>query len=181
LGTDAGARAGITRIGWRYSGGQQRSSYIDNKSQSGGAIMRRWKQRSLVSADSPTTGVRETPGTSDRRAWRDEGQYQGKFYLDWIPYLDQLRRENRNDEVLQMLLEIIPIIERASASGSMRQSLWAVEWAATILRARRQHDEEVELLEAHLRHDSSGTLAARLDRARALLAQSQQGAEVEVR
>lgn len=112
----------------------------------------------------------------DRRRFDELATYEGKSYFDWIPELDLLRAQKRDDEALAILLELIPIVESAttaSYSTPWPHTPWAVERAAIILRRQKRLEEEIALLREHLWYDDGGkTLAIRLARAEVALAKN---------
>ena len=110
-----------------------------------------------------------------REAFQREGQFRGKHFLEWMPELDRLRTEKRDDEALAILLAMAPVGDRASMA--MHQIGWggAVLRIAVIYRRRKMVAEEVEIIEEFLsRHpnDEARDLRARLTKARELLSKT---------
>ena len=108
-------------------------------------------------------------------AFQRDGQFRGKHFLEWIPELDRLRTEGRDDEALSILQAMGPIAE--TAFKAMHQIGWggAVLRIAVIYRRRKMVAEEIEIIEEFLsRHpnDEARELRARLTKARELLSRT---------
>ncbi|MFD1535306.1 3'-5' exonuclease [Pseudonocardia aurantiaca] len=75
------------------------------------------------------------------------GQVRGRFYVDWVPVLDEHRAAKRDDTALVLLLELIDAAERfAQVSGGPPAPAYTAR-AAVIYRRRRNYDAEVVILE----------------------------------
>jgi len=120
-----------------------------------------------------------------REAFQRDGQFRGKHFLEWMPELDRLRTEKRDDEALAILLAMAPAADRAFMA--MHQIGWggAVLRIAVIYRRRKMVAEEVEIIEEFLsRHpnDEARDLRARLTKARELLSRTaRQTGSIEIK
>jgi hypothetical protein len=74
-------------------------------------------------------------------------QVRGRHYVDWVPVLDRLRSEKRDDEALVLLHECIDAAERASRYSGREPAPGYTERAAVILRRRKEYAAEVALIE----------------------------------
>ncbi|GAA3106834.1 hypothetical protein [Streptosporangium carneum] len=118
-----------------------------------------------------------------REAAERAGQVDGRRLTDWIPVLDQLRAQKREDEILVLLERLFPANE--AHARIMRDSPLAsdndvtplvtfYERAAIIHRRRRDYTAEIAVIERYLSHCLPGKaypkMVERLDKARKLQA-----------
>ncbi|GAA1864376.1 hypothetical protein WHI96_19590 [Pseudonocardia tropica] len=100
------------------------------------------------------------------------GQVRGRHFTEWVPHLDELRKQRRDDESLTLLLEIIAAAERAAAIKTMDPPPGYTKRAAVIYRRQRDHLAEVAILERYLRACPPGrgdtTVSERLAKAKQL-------------
>lgn len=88
----------------------------------------------------------ETAGERLRQA-RVAGHVRGRHYVDWVPTLDQMRREKRDDEALALLHEIITAAEKVAAVVGREPAPGYTERAAVIYRRRKDYAAEIALIE----------------------------------
>ena len=69
-------------------------------------------------------------------AEREVSMVRGRHYVDWIPELDRLRSEKRDDEGLVLLMECIDAAERACAFSGREPAPGYTHRASVILRRR---------------------------------------------
>ncbi|MEH1096653.1 hypothetical protein [Micromonospora sp. CPCC 205739] len=81
-----------------------------------------------------------------RRAEDAASQVRGRHYVDWVPILDQWRKERRDDESLALLVEIIDAAERAARVAGREPAPGYTKRAATIYRRRKDYAAEVAVL-----------------------------------
>lgn len=95
---------------------------------------------------------------------------RGRPYHLWPDTVRQLKREQRLDEALELLLECIAAAERDRELGA--PAPWYTEHAAIIYRQRKDYDAEVAVLERWMRVTpfplQAGKIVERLEKARAL-------------
>jgi DNA polymerase III epsilon subunit-like protein len=91
----------------------------------------------------PPVGIYEDLNRLERIA----GQVRGRFYVDWSPVLDEYRTARRDDDALDLLLDVIAGAERVAQVDGGPPAPAYTERAAVIYRRRREHDEEVAILE----------------------------------
>jgi hypothetical protein len=75
---------------------------------------------------------------------------RGKDFVEWVEPIAQLRREGREDEALELLMECIEAAERDSRGRGWVPPSWYTEQAAIILRKRGDRAGEVSLLEGFI-------------------------------
>ena len=76
------------------------------------------------------------------------GQVRGRHFTEWIPLLDQMRKEKRDDDALALLLECIGATERAAAIEGLDPAPGYTERAAIIYHRRRNYDAEIAIIAA---------------------------------
>ncbi|WP_152990483.1 hypothetical protein [Sphaerimonospora mesophila] len=118
-----------------------------------------------------------------REAAERASRVDGRRLTDWIPILDQLRAQKREDETLALLERLFPANE--AFAQIMRDAPLATdtdvnplvsfyERAAIIYRRRKSYAAEVAVIERYLSHCLPGQaypkMVERLDKARKLLA-----------
>lgn len=108
-----------------------------------------------------------------RDAEEAAGQVRGRHYVEWVPTLDQMRTERRDDEALSLLHDILDATERAARVTGLEPASGYYKRAATIYRRRKQYAEEVQVLERFQSACPGGRgsreIDERLSRARDLL------------
>jgi hypothetical protein len=82
-----------------------------------------------------------------RRLGDEAAQVHGRHYVDWVPTLDWLRHEHRDDEALALLTEIIPAAEREARIIGREPAPGYTERAAIIYRRRGDYPAEVAVIE----------------------------------
>lgn len=126
----------------------------------------------------PWVVLRQEPGyrahreRTRRKEAEQAGYVRGRFYTEWVPTLDKLRAEKRDDEALELLLEIIDATERASQIlGEVPPPAYTGR-AAIILRRKKDYAGEVAVLERWMAACPPGAgsdrFIGRLAKARAL-------------
>lgn len=122
----------------------------------------------------------ESPYQLRERQQEEAGQVRGRYYVDWVPTLNELRSAGQDDEALALLLEVIDAAERAAAVSGREPSPGYTERAAVIYRRREDFAAEVAVIERWQAAcpperrgpgATQGRLAHRLAKARELLAQ----------
>lgn len=78
---------------------------------------------------------------------RVAGNVRGRFFIDWIPVLDEHRAAKRDDDALNLLLDVIAAAERAAMVTGGPPAPAYTERAAVIYRRRQDYDAEVAILE----------------------------------
>ena len=126
----------------------------------------------------PWVVLRQEPGyrahreRTRRKEAEQAGYVRGRFYTEWVPTLDKLRAEKRDDEALELLLEIIDATERASQILGEVPPPAYTERAAIILRRKKDYAGEVAVLERWMAACPPGAgsdrFIGRLAKARAL-------------
>lgn len=116
----------------------------------------------------------------DQRCRENEaGQVRGRHYVDWVPTLNELRSAGRDDEALELLLDIIDAAERAAVVSGREPAPGYTERTAVIYRRRGDFASEVAIIERWQAAcpperrgpgATQGRLADRLVKARELLA-----------
>lgn len=120
----------------------------------------------------------EMSGAGERlRRIEAAGMVRGQHYTEWIPTLDALRTEHRDDEALDLLYDIITATERAAELQGIEPAPAYTKRAAVIFRRRRDYANEVTVLERYAAACPPGRgddgLMRRLDKARKLAAQAE--------
>jgi len=109
------------------------------------------------------------------------GEVRGLFYVDWIPTLDKLRTEKKDDAALGILLECVDAAERVARVIGREPAPGYTERAAVIYHRRKEYAAEIAIIERWEaacppeRRGPGATqerLAKRLARARDLAARS---------
>lgn len=122
----------------------------------------------------------ESPYALQQQRQEEASQVRGRHYVDWVPTLDEWRSAGRDDEALDLLLEIIDAAERAAVVAGREPAPGYTKRAAVIYRRRKDFAAEVAIIERWEaacppeRRGSGATqsrLAGRLVKARELLAQ----------
>jgi len=135
-------------------------------------LLNRFKQRCT---DDRTSGARGRQRGEEEAAAR----VRGKHYVDWIETLNRWRSEGRDDESLELLLEIIDAAERHARVVGWEPAPGYTHRAAVIFRRRGDHAAEVAIIERWLAacpperrgpRATQSKLAVRLVKARELLA-----------
>lgn len=107
-------------------------------------------------------------GERERRV-TEAGLVRGRHYLEWVETLDQWRSEKRDDEALELLLEIIDATERAARMMNSSPPPGYTKRAAVIYRRRKDYAAEIAVIERYLMWEpGSEKLAGRLAKAREL-------------
>ncbi|ROO90501.1 hypothetical protein EDD29_8230 [Actinocorallia herbida] len=119
---------------------------------------------------------------ASRAAAERAGQVGGRHYTEWVPVLNEMRTQKRDDESLVLLGKILAAVEEASAiqqTPDLPPGHWIApgyyERVATIHRKRKDYAAEVAVLERYqkLVDWRESKLSARLEKARALLAKAE--------
>lgn len=92
-------------------------------------------------------GYRARLDRAQARAVDQAGMVQGRYYSEWVPVLDRLRAEKRDDQALPMLIEIISAVERVAEVTGQAPSPSFTERAAVIYRRQENYAAEVAVLE----------------------------------
>ncbi|QBJ98660.1 hypothetical protein ERC79_10770 [Rhodococcus sp. ABRD24] len=74
-------------------------------------------------------------------------QVRGRHYGAWSEPVKQLKRDNRLDEALELLLEVIAVVERPENCVGGTPAPWYTEQAAIIYRKQKNHAAEVAILQ----------------------------------
>lgn len=72
---------------------------------------------------------------------------RGRHYVDWVPVLDELRSAGRDQEGLELLLELIDAAERAARVTGREPTPGYTHRAAVIYRRRRDYAAEIAIIE----------------------------------
>jgi hypothetical protein len=104
------------------------------------------------------------------------GQVRGRFYVDWSSVLDEYRAARRDEDALQLLLDLIAAAERVAQVDGGPPAPAYTERAAVIYRRRRDYGAEIAILERWekaavdkaTRGSAQAALAQRLEVARKL-------------
>lgn len=106
-------------------------------------------------------------------------QVRGRHYTEWVPELDSMRTEGRDDEALEILLECIAAAERGARVMGRQPAPAYTTRAAIIYRRRKDYASEVAILERWKaacppdRWNEAGKIGLRLGKATALLDESE--------
>ncbi|MET4780092.1 hypothetical protein [Glaciihabitans sp. UYNi722] len=83
-----------------------------------------------------------------QRAEEDEAaQFRGKPYVDWVPQLDKLRSEKRDDELLELLVGILDATDRHATVTGQEPAQGYYKQAAILYRRRGDIPAEIEVIE----------------------------------
>lgn len=101
----------------------------------------------------------------------------GTHYVNQVEAIKQLKRENRNDEAVGLLLKCVDATEAESEVAGCGVAPWYYEQLAILYRKNKDYESEVAILERYQNQIAAAgvgpqKLAARLTKARALLAKS---------
>ena len=112
----------------------------------------------------------------------EAAQFRGKHYTDWVPELDRLRREKRDDELLELLLGILDATDRHASVTGREPTPGYYKQAAILYRRSGRIAEEIEIIERWERacppgfHPApDGWSTVRKARARELLEKNSEG------
>ena len=117
-----------------------------------------------------------------RKAADQAGHVDGRHYTEWVPVLNELRAQKRDDESLALLGRILDAVEAAATiaqTPDQPPGNWIAsgyyERIAVIYRKRKDYAAEIAVLTRHeqLVVGRESKLSTRLEKARALLAKSQ--------
>ncbi|WP_409525162.1 hypothetical protein [Nitrincola sp. MINF-07-Sa-05] len=98
----------------------------------------------------------------------------GKHYVNHVETIKQLKREDRRDQAIELLLKCVNATEAESAIVDCGVAPWYYEQLAILYRKQKDYKSEVEILERyHSQLAAAGVgkekLAERLIQAKALL------------
>lgn len=120
---------------------------------------------------------RQAAGGSEARA-QAQRLVRGKDFVEWVEHIKQLRRDGKEDDAIDLLLECIKAAERDANSNDWQPPPWYTEQAAIILRRRGDLAGEVALLQRFLAacpdDKPQVDIAERLVKARTKLARTNQ-------
>jgi hypothetical protein len=85
----------------------------------------------------------------DRRREEERNDQCDDEFIDWRVRLDQLRRTGRDDEALEILMELIAESEAVARNGGLPTAEWT-QRAVVISRRRGDRDTEIELLRRYV-------------------------------
>jgi len=116
--------------------------------------------------------VIETYEQKERQV-KQAGSVDGKHYTEYVELVKQLKREERHDEAIKLLLQLVTGTEREARTAGWGVAPWYYEQLAIIYRKEKRYDEEVEILERYQKQTkASGAkpskLAERLIKAKEL-------------
>lgn len=74
-------------------------------------------------------------------------QVRGRHYVDWVPVLDGFRSSGREQEGLDLLLEIVDAAERAALVSGREPAPGYTHRAAVIYRRRKDYAAEIAIIE----------------------------------
>lgn len=74
-------------------------------------------------------------------------QVRGRHYSAWIEPVKQLKRDNRLDEALALLLECVDVAEHTHLRNGEPPSAWWTKQAAIVYRKQRDHDGEITIVQ----------------------------------
>lgn len=74
-------------------------------------------------------------------------QVRGRHYCAWVEPVKQLKRDNRLDEALDLLLEVIAVVERPENCQGREPAPWYTEQAAIVYRKQKNFAGEVDILQ----------------------------------
>jgi hypothetical protein len=77
----------------------------------------------------------------------DAAQFRGRHYVDWVPELDRLRREKRDDELLELLIGILDATDRHAKVAGREPTPGYYKQAAILYRRRGDIHAEIEVIE----------------------------------
>lgn len=80
------------------------------------------------------------------------GMYNGIHYLETVEPIQQLKREGRLEEALQLCLIVVAGAEKESVETSRPPAPWYTEQAAIVLRKLKRPEEERAILLRYLQH-----------------------------
>lgn len=111
------------------------------------------------------------------RSGNQAGWINGKYYVEYVGLVQQLKREKKYQEAIELLLKLIDAIERECAIYRCYNWNWFAapgyyEQLAIIYRKEKRYSDEVAILERHQQINNgagSTKLAERLKKARELL------------
>jgi tetratricopeptide (TPR) repeat protein len=108
------------------------------------------------------------------RSGNHAGWINGKYYTEYAELVEQLKREKKHEEAIELLLKLIDAVEREAQiyrayNWNHFAAPWYYEQLAIIYRKEKRYSDEVAILERHQkinRGAGSTKLALRLDGAR---------------
>jgi hypothetical protein len=74
-------------------------------------------------------------------------EFRGRHYLEWVPELDELRRERRDDELLELLIGILDATDRHAKATGREPAAGYYKQAAILYRRRGEILAEIEVIE----------------------------------
>lgn len=74
-------------------------------------------------------------------------QVRGRHFTAWVEPVKQLKREQRYDEALDLLLECIEVVERPAVMEGGAPAPWYTEQAAIVYRKRKDFVSEIAILQ----------------------------------
>ncbi|MDF2434526.1 MAG: hypothetical protein JWP44_4157 [Mucilaginibacter sp.] len=115
-----------------------------------------------------------------QRAEDEAAQFRGRHYVDWVPELDRLRREKRDDELLELLIGILDATDRHARVTGREPAPGYYKQAAILYRRRGDIRAEIAVIERwehacppEYRPALDGWSTVRKARARELLTQNE--------
>jgi tetratricopeptide (TPR) repeat protein len=111
------------------------------------------------------------------RSGNHAGWINGKYYTEYADTVQQLKREKKHQEAIELLLKLIDAVEREAQiyrayNWNWFAAPWYYEQLAIIYRKKKRYSDEVAILERHkeINHGAGSTkLAERLKKARELM------------
>jgi hypothetical protein len=119
----------------------------------------------------------------ERRA-EAAGKALGRHYTEWVEPVKELKRQGNLAEAERVLLACVEAVERESTVRGWPGAPWYYDQLAIVFRKQGRYDDEVAILERHVRwpHNPAGhswPLLERLEKARQLQSRQQQNAAAQ--
>jgi hypothetical protein len=83
-------------------------------------------------------------------AAEEAGQVRGRHYVEWVPTLNEWRSAGRDDDALDLLMEIIDATERVALIDGLEPPPAYTKRVAVIFRRRGDLAGEIDVLERWL-------------------------------
>lgn len=107
---------------------------------------------------------------------KQAGTVNGKYYVEYVGQVKQLKRDDKHQEAIELLLKLIDAVEsEAKVAKSFGRdgftAPWYYEQLAIIYRKEKRYNDEVAILERHQKENDwagSTKLDERLKKAREL-------------
>lgn len=108
---------------------------------------------------------------------QEAASVDGTHYVNHVETIKQLKRENRHDETVGLLLKCVDATEAESGVAGCGVAPWYYEQLAILYRKNKDYESEVSILERYQNQIAAAgigpqKLAERLTKARALLSKS---------